>query len=60
MRSVVIVVNIPDFDRGAPLLLAGVFAGVEQFFGEGAVVAFDFPVVFRRVRLDAVVPRFAQ
>ena len=52
--------NIPDFDGDASLLLAAVFAGVQQFFGEDAVVPFDFPVVFRGVRLDAVVPSFAE
>lgn len=56
MRSVVIVVNVPDFDGGAPLLLAGVFAGVEQFFGEDAVVAFDLPVVFRLTRPGFATP----
>lgn len=59
MRSVVIVVNIPDFDGSAPLSFAGVLAGVQQFFGEDTVVAFDLPVMFRGVRLDPVVPRFA-
>lgn len=49
--------NIPDLDGGAPLSFAGVFAGVQQFFGEDAVVAFDFPVVFRRVRPDPLVSR---
>ena len=59
-RLTIIVVNVPDFDRGASLLLAGVFAGVEQFFGEDAVAAFDLPVVFRCVRFDAVVSRFSE
>ncbi len=40
MRSMIIVVNVPDFHGGVVLLLAGVFVGVEQFFGEDAVVAF--------------------
>ena len=52
MGSVVIVVNVPHFDYGASLLLAGVFAGVQQFFGEDAVVSFDLPIVFRGVRPD--------
>ena len=46
--------------RQYPLLLAGVFAGVEPFFGEGAVVAFGLLVVFRDVRLDAIVSSFAE
>jgi len=46
MRSVVIIVNIPHLDGGASLLLAAVFAGVEQFFGEDAVVSFYFPLRF--------------
>ena len=40
--------------------MVGVFAGVEQFFGEGAGVAFGFSVVFRGVRSAAVVPSFAE
>ena len=59
-RLTVIVVNIPHLNGIASLLLADVFAGVEQFFGEDAVVAFDLPVVFRCVRPDAVVPGLAE
>lgn len=40
---------------GASLLVAGGFAGVEQFCGEDVVVALDLSVVFRSVRFDAVV-----
>lgn len=40
MRSVVIAVNVPDFDSGASLL----FTEVAQLFGEDMAVAFDFPV----------------
>ena len=53
-----IIVNVPHLDGSAPLGFAAVFAGVAQFFGEDTVVAFDFPVVFRCVWPDAVVPRF--
>ena len=60
MRAMVIIVNIPHLDGSAPLLLAGVFAGVQQFFSENTVVAFDFPVAFRRVRLDSIVPRIGE
>ncbi|WP_375154203.1 hypothetical protein [Rhodococcus opacus] len=52
-----IVVNVPHADGSASLLLGGVFAGVEQFFGD-AVAAFDLPVIFRCARPDSVVPRF--
>lgn len=51
MRSVVIVVNIPHIDGGAVLLLAGVFAGAQRFFGEDAHATFDCPFVFRGVGL---------
>lgn len=60
MRSVIIIVNFPDFDGGATLGFAGVLAGVQQFFREDAVVALDLPIVFRGVRLDPVVPCLSQ
>ncbi len=46
MRSVAIVVNVPDLDGGASVLFAGVLTGLVQSFGTDAIVAFDFPVGF--------------
>jgi len=53
----VVAVNIPHLDGDAALLLAGVLTGVQQFFGEDAVVPFYFPIVFRGVRPDPLVSR---
>ncbi|MFE5790861.1 hypothetical protein [Rhodococcus erythropolis] len=39
--------NIPDLDGAAPLSFAGVFAGVQQFFDDDAVVLFYFSVAVR-------------
>ncbi|GAB2679502.1 hypothetical protein GCM10009743_64650 [Kribbella swartbergensis] len=42
---VVWVVDVPDGEGLRALLFAGPGAGVEEFFGEDAIVALDFAVV---------------
>lgn len=40
-----VVVDVPDGDRCGALSFGGPFAGAEEFFGDGAVVALDLAVV---------------
>ncbi|KOX25507.1 hypothetical protein ADK67_16680 [Saccharothrix sp. NRRL B-16348] len=47
--------HVPDGQGVGALLFAGPDVGVEEFFGEDAVVAFDLAVVARGVGLDALV-----
>jgi hypothetical protein len=41
----VVVVDVPDGNGGGALVLAGELAGVEDLFGQDALVALDLPVV---------------
>ena len=43
--SMVVVVDVPDRDRGGAFGLAGPDPGVEEFLGQGPVVALDLAVV---------------
>src|SRR5665648_1082211 len=51
----VVVVDVPDRDRGGAFGLAGPDAGVEEFLGQGPVVSLDLAVVPGRVGPDALV-----
>jgi len=51
----VVVVDVPDVDRGAAVAFGGPLAGVEELFGQGAVVALKLSVVLGRVRPDVLV-----
>lgn len=55
--AVVVVVDVPDSDRG----VAGVFAlelsGVQQFFGQDSLVALYLPVVSGRLGSGLLVAR---
>src|SRR5215213_2258597 len=53
----VVVVDVPDGQRGGSLGFAGPGAGVEQLFGQGAVVPLNLAVVSWGVRADPLVPR---
>jgi hypothetical protein len=53
--SVVVVVDVPDLDGVGSFGFAGPDAGVEEFFGQGALIALDFAVVAWGVGADALV-----
>ena len=55
MWSMVVVVDVPDADRPRSLGLAGPFAGVEEFLGEGALIALDLAVVLWLAGFDPLV-----
>jgi hypothetical protein len=56
----VVVVDVPDGEGGGAVRFAGPGVGVEEFFGEDAVVAFDFAVVAWGVGGDSLVAGAAQ
>src|SRR5699024_4351285 len=49
--AVVVVVDVPDRDRGRAVLLAVEISGIEQFLGQDSLVALDLSIVLRGVRL---------
>jgi hypothetical protein len=49
-------VGVPDGDGGGALVLAGQLAGVEDLFGQDALVALDLPVVPWCLGLGLLVP----
>ena len=51
----IVVVDVPDLERGGAFGLGRPLAGVEQLLGQGPVVALDLAVVLGRVRADALV-----
>src|SRR5450756_2147369 len=51
----VVVVDVPDCDRGGAFGLAGPDVGVEELFSQGPVVSLDLAVVPGRVGPDALV-----
>ena len=51
MPAVVVVVDVPDRDRGRAVLLAVEISGIEQFLGQDSLVALDLSIVLRGVRL---------
>ena len=52
----VVVVDVPDVDRGCTLVLGGELLGVEELLGEDALVALGLPVVAWGERPDLLVP----
>ena len=50
----VVVVDVPDLDRGGAFGLGGPEAGVEELFGQDPVVALDLAVVPWGVGTDAL------
>lgn len=58
--SMVVVVDVPDLQCCCAVLFAGPGVGVEEFFGQDAVVALDFAVVAWCVWGDALVACAAQ
>lgn len=55
MQPMIVVVNIPDLD-GVRRCCSLLYSREEQFFGNFALVALYFPMVFRAVRPGAAVP----
>lgn len=55
MRSMIVVVDIPDAQRLPALQVRGPFAGIAEFLGQDPVVALDLPVVERCVGADPLV-----
>ena len=55
--AVVVVVDIPDSDRGVAGFFALELSGVQQLFGQDSLVALYLPVVSRRVGPGLLVAR---
>ena len=49
MRSMVVVMDIPDTEGVGPLLLRGPFTGVKELLGQDSVVALRFFPLWRGV-----------